>query len=245
MNDQQYQPRGFTPYQQERPAYQQERPAYQQERPSYNQGGNGQQNRQQQERAPLPKPFFYKPFVVTSNRDVPEQIKLRAIELTRTLIAAGHIARVGKMDGLEADVCAVVTQNTECHFPWKNFADSDSKNNFNTPEILAIAKHFATGWDQVKFTIQGFMGKNVRLLLGNKAMSLAQFMICYTDDGAETTKEVTPRAGMCGHAIKVAHFYNIPVFNLKHQDCESRVLAMFGQDDKSRPMQITQDQLPD
>lgn len=238
MNGNQYQPRGWQP---------QGGGQYQNNQQGGQQGGyrNNDQGTVPRERPPLPEPVFYRPFAVTSNRDVPDSIKNRAIELTRTLVNKGHTARVGVLDGLEAMVNSAVTQNTECHIPFRGFAQSESKFNFSTPECLAIARHFATGFDQLKPAIQSFMGKNVRLILGNKNQSLIQFLVCYTEDGAESTKEVTSRTGICGHAIKVADYYNIPVFNLKHPDCESRIMTMFGHDDKSRPMQITQDDLPD
>ena len=195
-----------------------------------NSGGNNYQsnnNQEEREARQLPEPFFYMPYAVVGNRDTPAPIMDRAKLLAKKLSEKGFTARVGGLDGLDRAIMEVAGQGVELQLPWKNFGGLESKTSYSAPEILAIAKHFTQGWDALKLPVQGFLGKNVRVLLGEKARSLAMFLLVHSDDGAENAQEVTAKTGAAGHAIKVACHYNIPVFNLQKPDCEQHVYQMF------------------
>lgn len=191
--------------------------------------------------APLPAPVFYKPYGVVGNRDWPADMNQRVIDLVKKLSGLGFVPRTGYMDGLEK-VVADAAPDTELQLPWKNFAEKESKNTYSSPEVLAIAKHFSIGFDELKLPIKGFLGKNVRVLLGSKSISRSVFLLCYSEDGAETTRQVTGRTGTAGHAIKVACFFNIPVFNLSDKDAEQKLFSYLGQsNDVDRPMFIDEE----
>lgn len=75
----------------------------------------------------------------------------------------------------------------------------------------------------MKLPVQAFLAKNVRLLYGDKLKSPALFMLCWSEDGAETLREKTNRTGSIGHAIQIAYSMRIPIFNLGKPDTEERL----------------------
>lgn len=62
--------------------------------------------------------------------------------------------------------------------------------------------------------------RNVFEVLGPNLDHPADFLICWTKDGAET--KTTRLTGGTGQAIRIANKYGIPVFNLQRPDFESR-----------------------
>lgn len=204
---------------------------YQNNRP---QGGE-QQPRQDR---PLPEATFYLPYAVVGNRDTPAGALALAKDMAAKLASRGFTARLGGMDGLDKTIADALTpQAYELQLPWKNFGGFESKTSYSSPEVMAIAKHFSDTWDTLKLPIQGFLGKNVRVLLGEKTKSIAMFLVVHSEDGAEHIREVTSRTGSVGHAIKIANHFNIPVFNLQKQDALTRLYQQFHMlKDETRPM---------
>lgn len=68
--------------------------------------------------------------------------------------------------------------------------------------------------------------RNAFQILGDDLQDHAQFVLCWTPDGAET--KTTRKTGGTGQAIRVANRYNIPVFNLNAEKFESRFRAFIN-----------------
>lgn len=67
--------------------------------------------------------------------------------------------------------------------------------------------------------------RNVFQVLGGNLDSPREFLVCWTPDGAETTKETSKKTGGTGTAIRVANMFGVPVFNLKRDDAVIRLQA--------------------
>lgn len=165
---------------------------------------------------------LYKAYAGTGNREAPPHILARMKQIASDLEEFGYTLRVGGMDGPEL-AFESGAKTVELHLPWKPFNGRESKSYFNTKEIQCIAKMFHPTWDGLKPAIQAFLGKNVRQLLGRELKSPVRFVICWSEDGAETSAERTNKTGSLGHVISLAAAMKIPVFNLGKPDAESRL----------------------
>ena len=188
---------------------------------NYGNKGGYQKNYQRRDEGPLDVQL-YKAYVVTGNTDTPDFVIDRMVALVKELEVFGYTLRTGGLKGPD-DAVEKVTQKLELYLPWRNFDEKDSKFYFNTPESLEIAKLFHTGWDSLKPAIQAFLAKNARMVLGEKLRSPALFIICWSNDGAETSKEKTSQTGNVGHVIAIASALHIPVFNFGKPDAEQRL----------------------
>lgn len=234
---------GFSNSGSQRNNYQQRSGGYQNNGGGYNGGGGFQKKAPVDRDAPLPEPVFYKPYAVVGNKEFPTDLIPKLTSIVKKLDSLGYTARTGSMKGL--DVCVEeITTNVELQLPWKNFNNKESKNTYSSPEILAIAKSLQPGFDELALPIKGFLAKNVRVLLGGKGISRAIFLLCHSEDGADSARQVTSRTASVGHAIKVADKFNIPVFNLKNDNVEEQLMSYLNaQNDVVRP--ILSDELPD
>lgn len=235
---------GFSSSGAPRNSYQPRPGGYQNNGGGYNNGGGGWQKKAPVDRnAPLPEPVFYKPYAVVGNREFPTDLMPKLTSIVKKLDSLGYTARTGSMKGL--DICVEeLTSNVELQLPWKNFNDKESKNTFSSPEILALAKSFQPGFDELSLPIKGFLAKNVRVLLGSKGISRAIFLLCHSEDGVDSARHVSSRTASVGHAIKIADKFNIPVFNLKNPNVEEQLMSYLNaQNDVVRP--VLCDDLPD
>ena len=205
------------------------------QKPAYNGGGGGgYQNKQggggfnrggggfQRPVEDLTNYIMYRPYAVTGNRDTPQEVINRVRSLVTDLEKLGYVMRSGGMDGLE-DAAEKATTLHEIHLPWRGFSEKESKFTYSSEACALIAKKYHPTYDQLKPALQAFLHKNVRIVLGKDLHSPALFMICWTEDGAETTRQRTARTGPTGHAIAVAAALGIPVFNMGNPDAEDRI----------------------
>ena len=167
-------------------------------------------------------PILYRAYVGTGNRETPPKILDQMKQLSQYLAKFNYTLRTGGFDGPE-EAFESGADKLELHIPWKDFNKKESKLYFNTKQSLAIARMFHPAFDGLKAPIQAFLAKNVRMLLGKDLKSPALFVICWSEDGAETNKEKTFKTGNMGHVLAIASSMKIPVFNLARPDAEQRL----------------------
>lgn len=205
---------------------------------NYNNGGNrgswkgGNNNYKNFSRKQEPPKDFvlYKPYVVTGNKDTPPSVLEDIRQLVKRLDGLGFIARTDGMDGVDIEV-EKTTKNIELYLPWKGFNNKDSKLYYNDTTTMQAAKAYHPTFDNLKPVVQAILGKNARMVLGNKLNSNALFLLCWSEDGAELKKDVVARTGNVGHIILIANSIGIPVFNLGKEGSKEKIntyLSMFN-----------------
>lgn len=186
-------------------------------------GGSNYSNKDE----PLPEPKFYKPYVGTGNKDYPPEIAGQIKRLAAELETFGFTVRVTGGDGCD-EVFEASVKDAELHLPFKGFNNKQSKSTFNSPMAKAIARMFHPAYDGLNFKVQGFLAKNVRLVLGKDLNSNALFVLCWSEDGCESGHSKTSKTGFVGHVIAIATGVKIPVFNLGKPDAEKRLKEYLG-----------------
>lgn len=180
-----------------------------------------------------PKIFsLYKPYVVTGNKDAPQEILTEIENLIKRIEALGYTTRTGGLDGIDT-VAEKASKRLELYLPWKDFGNKESKLYWNDDLSKQAAKQYSPVYDNLKPAIQAFLAKNARMVLGTKFDSNALFLLCWSEDGAEDKKDVTSRTGNVGHVILIAHSIGVPIFNLGNENTKQRLynyLSLFEQD---------------
>lgn len=157
---------------------------------------------------------LYKPYAVMANNGTPAPILERFLEIAKRLDALGYTARVGgNNEGVDQLVEDAVSKK-EVILPWRNFNEKDSKLTFTLERAKAVAKQFHPVYDTMSDPVKTFLARNARLIMGDKMVNPALFVLCWTEDGVETCRERNSRSGFSGHPIAIASAAGIQVFNL-------------------------------
>lgn len=195
-----------------------------QKRP-YNPGGQGgyqQGNFQRKPKQDFGPIELYKPYTMVSNREAPVGVLARMTEIAKLMDSRGFTCRVDGAEGASAAVEPVDCRK-EVILAWKGFNNKESQFTYTAPEALEIAKKFHPTFDTAKPAVQTFLGRNVRLVMGQTLKSPVMAMVVWTDDGAESLKDRTAKTGFAGHLIALASALGVPVFNLHNPDAEHRL----------------------
>ncbi len=217
------------PYQGNQHGGYQNNPPHSQQYSSNSQYGNrnngGYQNRypnRSNEPIDESKVKLYKSYVGTGNRDTPEVVLKQMHQLAAELSQFGYVLRSGGLDGPDLAFEAG-SKETELHLPWRDFNQRKAFSYFNGPENKVLAKMFQPTFDGLKPAIQAFLCKNVRCIMGKDLKSPARFIVIWSTDGAEHSRDIVQATGAMAHLIKIASAMKIPVFNLGKQGAEQRL----------------------
>lgn len=101
----------------------------------------------------------------------------------------------------------------------------DLRIKFPTPDHYKEAAKLHPIFSKIPKYAQALHARNVGIVLGDDLDTPIQFMICWTPDGAEKEQQVSKETGGTGTAIRLAARNNIPIFNFKNEDAESRLEA--------------------
>lgn len=170
---------------------------------------------------------LYKPYIMTSGRDVPKHIVEQMVELSRSIKESGYVLRIGGLEGGD-NVLGELDKDAELYLPWKNFSDKVSKLYFSTEECLALASKFNAKFNEINNSMRSFLGMYTRMVLGKDLKSRVNFIICWTPDGAEDSSSITTKTGLIAQAIGIASAMKIPVFNLNNADTVNKIKTYIG-----------------
>jgi hypothetical protein len=165
---------------------------------------------------------LYKAYGGLCNPDAPDSVMSQMKTLAERLEAKGYTLRTNGAKGGEASMEAG-SSDVEAHIPWRNFNEHPSKLNRTTDEAKAVIRQFAPGFDGLKPAVQTIIASKAHVILGKDLKNPIQFLICWTQDGAETMAQRNAKTGYIGVGIALAASLKIPVFNLKNPDALERL----------------------
>jgi hypothetical protein len=139
------------------------------------------------------------------SRETPQEILDIFILIGKYLGEQGYILRSGGAGGADSafeNGCDLVKGTKEIYLPWPNFNDNISNLIVKDPKAFDIAKQFHGGWDNLKQGAKKLHARNSHQVLGLDLKTKCDFVICYT-----------PKTGGTNQALRIAKYYNIPIFN--------------------------------
>lgn len=146
-------------------------------------------------------------------RNAPSEVLSLITRIARRLAARGFILRSGAAEtavmAFEAGCDA-----SEIFLPWPGFNGSGSPLDNPSAAALVVAQAVHPAFERLSPAAQKLMARNSYQILGPDLRTPADFVVCWTPDGAETEDQRTPLTGRTGQAIALADRWSVPVFNL-------------------------------
>lgn len=189
------------------------------------------------ERPPLPPVEDYLPITIIVDDyrfDENEIPKFQA--LAKRLKALGFTVRMAKI----SKVTAAVSDHSKAVELYVPFKKDEPYHCYTTRQASELAKSYYPGHDALADKMIPVVGMFANLVLGRDLKSPSTMLILWTPDGIEEPKSRTARTGFLGTAIAIAHFYRIPVFNLKRDDAQGRIAELLKQYEALKTVVYTQ-----
>jgi len=175
-------------------------------------------------------------FLAPRGTKVPDDIKMKFVELTKVLGAKGYTYRhTGDADNaMQNEMLEVNDVKIESYLPWKKFNPDIISPTVYKPLGAAyeIAANSHRGYTKLPPSVRTILARDVHAMLGKDLNNPVDFLIGYTLDGAEALsggkKLDYAVTGNLAFYMKIAEESNIPVFNLKNADAIKRLSVLLS-----------------
>ncbi len=163
---------------------------------------------------------------IVSTGTPPDVVRFMA-HLGYRLARAGYTLRSGATHAYKETFLAGCTRAggaVEIWLPWAGFAGHQG--HAFLPELchIEIAAQVHSG---MLGPSKG-AGRLVAMVAGPNLEKHAEFLVCWTPDGCESSKDKTHETGTTFTAIAAAEMFKVPVFNLQQADTVKRLAAFLN-----------------
>lgn len=158
------------------------------------------------------------------SRETPESARPLIQKIVTFLHEEGYTLRSGGAPGademFETAHKAVTPDKTlrDIYLPWYCFQSNYSPLCIVTEEAIDFSLQFHPAPHALKQQgVRKLMGRNAYQVLGLDLKTKADFIVCWTHNGADSDSDadVLRTSGGTGQAIRIAVAYKIPVYNLQ------------------------------
>lgn len=171
----------------------------------------------------------YSVCVYVGNEKLPSDVKEKIIEISKVLLTKGYKFRhYGSADDeLQNAIIDIEIGSKETYIPWKKFNPNITKPILS----LGTGTAYGIGLDNHKVfmklpaPVRAVLANNVHVMLGKDCNDPLDLLISYTKCGSEhlTKKMDYKLTGSLTFFLSVCGESNIPVFNIKNEDCIKRI----------------------
>ena len=157
------------------------------------------------------------------SRETPDNVLIQMEGIARILKDMGYVLRSGHADGADKAFERGSQGVNQIWLPWKGFNYRDEENfpkegHFHIQDNWVadkLAQHYHPNWKSCSDGAKKLHTRNVYQVLGPglgvvETEKISRFVICWTKDGKAS--------GGTGQALRIAHGYERPVFNLYNAD---------------------------
>jgi hypothetical protein len=159
------------------------------------------------------------------SRQTPEDILEILFEIGKILGRKNYILRSGGADGADLAFelgCDEVQGKKEIYLPWKKFNKNTSELYSYNEECSTLAEQFHPAWHNCSHGAKLLHTRNICQVLGMNPISdprPTDFIVCWTMSDLN--------GGGTSQALRVAHKWNIPVFNIRFEDQLNRFTELY------------------
>ncbi len=141
------------------------------------------------------------------SRETPPDIQDKMTETALLLQTYNYILRSGGAPGADSSFELGAGELKDIFLPWTGFEGRYGKHYTSEPssEAFVIAEKYHPSWKHLSDGAKRLIARNGHQVLGFDLKSLADFILCYTKNGAGE--------GGTGQAIRIAIDKNIPIFD--------------------------------
>jgi hypothetical protein len=141
------------------------------------------------------------------SRKTPAAVLTLMRQIAEKLSSMGYVLRSGRAQGADRAFESGAGARKQIFFA-----------HHANPEAMAIAAKFHGAWHRCPEFARQLHGRNAFQVLGADLKTPAEFVICWTPDGATSHDQRSIETGGTGTAISIADFYGVPVYNLGRAD---------------------------
>jgi len=148
--------------------------------------------------------------------NIPAKYSSRVVKIANKLSSLGYTLRSGYNYGTDMTFASIKHDRMEIFVPRRRFNGSDSPRFIIPKNTSAITRKYHPIYDRLDTLGQQLNDTRVLQLLGRSLATPSRFVICYTDDGAESYKEGVNTENGMGLVLKICDAYKIKVYNIKN-----------------------------
>ncbi|WP_018079137.1 DUF4326 domain-containing protein [Thiobacillus denitrificans] len=158
------------------------------------------------------------------SRVTPADQLQRMTRAAARLAAMGYTLRSGAAPGADSAFEAGAGTAKEIYLPWRAFNGSVSSFVEPARDAYEVAACVHPAWEKLSPAARKLMARNSHQILGADLKAPADFVVCFTADGAESEAQRNAATGGTGQAIALASRWGVPVFNFARGDAGERLL---------------------
>jgi hypothetical protein len=143
------------------------------------------------------------------SRQTPMPVQAEMTDMARRLQAEGYTLRSGAADGADTAFEEGISspERKRIYLPWRGFNYAAGIVCGRHLRLRAIAQAYHPAWNKLSEPAKMLMTRNVAQVLGfEHEREPSLFVVCWTPEGKG--------GGGTGQAIRIAHDYMIPVYDL-------------------------------
>ena len=156
------------------------------------------------------------------SRETPESARPLIAKIVAFLHEEGYTMRSGGAPGADEMFETACAGEKEIYLPWYCFQSNYSPLCIVTEEAIQFSLQFHPNPSVLKQGARQLMGRNAYQVLGLDLKTKADFLVCWTPNGADSDSDasVIRNSGGTGQAMRIAQAYGIPFWNLQNGDIE-------------------------
>jgi hypothetical protein len=146
------------------------------------------------------------------SRETPEEILALMTRVGKGLMRKGYVLRSGGAEGADkAFEVGIPSQLKEIYFA----------NQILPCWALVFTDYFHPAPAKLSSYARRLMNRNALQILGKNGDTPVDFVVCWTKDGKAS--------GGTGHAIRIAEYFGIPVFNLRNEGAKEALMEFVNE----------------
>jgi len=169
---------------------------------------------------------------VHPENDIPESAHKTLLMVAGALMEKGHTFRhTGNKDNhLHNEILALENTKVESYLPWKKFNANISDPILANPMGYRIAIGIHKSYMKLPNAVRAILASSVNALTGTSADAKVDFVLTWTDGGAEALTKDTDfkQIGNNTFVLQIAKRAGIPVFNVFNSDFIERFKKVIG-----------------
>ena len=140
------------------------------------------------------------------SRSTPQNVAQLMSKVATYLSTIGYTLRSGGAKGADS-AFEEGSMKSEIFLPWPNFNNKEGIICLH-PKAIYLAKQFHPRYASLSDGAKKLMIRNSHQIFGKDMNSPSDFVICWTPSGNGS--------GGTGQALRIAKYYNIPIFDIGH-----------------------------
>ena len=172
-------------------------------------------------------PGIYLPYAAISNDNAPSHVVEQFKKIAMDMETRGYTMRTSGNKGVEEIIESLVS-NKEVHVAWKGFNQRETQFTRVDKAAIELVGTLHPAFNDLKDSVKTIIARYAHVILGKDLKSPVRCVVCWTEDGAESAKEVTSRTGVVGHVIILCQSLSIPIHNLVRDNVLIRIEKLLG-----------------